>query len=447
MDPIGLPRHIRETVALAAPVTVGRIGILVLVAVDTAMTGHAGASELAYYAVGLAPQVTMVLIGVGLLMGTVVLTAQAAGAGRERECGAVWRVALGQALLYGAVLALATLAGERFLLATGQSPAVAAGAGRVMVMLGLGLPGMLLYTATTLFLEGINRPLPGMLAMLAANGVNAALNWVFIYGHLGAPALGAEGAALATTVARWFLFAATALYVLLAVDPRRYGTRERRAGRAAVGRRLLRLGLPLGIAHGLESGAFATMVLLAGLLGPGQVAGYQIAMNLLALVFMCAVGFATAASVRVGQAIGRRDRAAVRTAGWTAVGTAGVVQAACAAGFALAPGVLAAVYSDDPAVTAVAIPTIAVGALALLPDGMQGVVIGALRGTGDVWPATGLYLLAFWGVMVPAGYLLGVGLGLGAPGLMGGVLAGTVSAALLLSLRFQLISARLPAPR
>ena len=389
----------------------------------------------------------MLLVGIGLLLGTVVLTAQAAGAGHDRRCGAVWRVALRQALVYGVVLAALAALGEPFLLATGQTPAVAAGGGRVMWFLGLGMPAMLLYTATTLFLEGINRPLPGMLAMLAANLLNAGLNWMLIYGNLGMPALGAEGAALATTAVRWFLFAATAGYVLLRVDRERYGLRGTIEDATRVARQLRQLGLPLGIAHGLESAAFAAMVLFSGLLGPAAIGGYQIAMNMLALVFMCAVGFATAASVRVGNAVGRRDGAAMRAAGWSAVGIAAVVQLGCAVLFVTAPATLAAAYSNDPAVTVIAIPVIMVGGLALLPDGMQGVLMGALRGTGDVWPATGLYLFSFWGVMVPTGYYLGLHTEFGASGLMAGVLAGTVIAAVLLGARFARISAGIPAPR
>jgi len=434
--------HLRRTVQLALPVMLGRMGILLLVAVDTAMTGHAGSLELAYYGLAISPQVPMMLVGIGLLMGTVVLTAQANGAGATHECGRIWRTALTQATLIGALLMGLCYAGEPFLLATGQAPELAAGGGRVLVALGWGLPGMLLYSATTFFLEGVNRPTPGMLVMVAANLLNLFLNWVFIYGELGAPAMGAEGAALATSIVRWFMFAAIAVYVLRRLDRDAYGlaTAPRRVER--LGRRMLRIGLPMGLAHGLESGAFSTMVLFAGLLGPAQVAGYLVAMNLVALAFMNAIGLATAASVRVGNAVGRGDSFGVRVAGWVAVCMTAAIMVPLGALFHAAPDPLASIYASDPAVLAVAAATLSAAAFVLLPDGVQGVLMGALRGAADVWPPTALYLFSFWGVMVPAGYVMGVQREGGAPGLMHAVLIGTVVAAVLLGGRFLAVSRR-----
>jgi MATE family multidrug resistance protein len=434
--------HLRRTVRLALPVMLGRMGILLLVAVDTAMTGHAGALELAFYGLAISPQVPMLLVGIGLLMGTVVLTAQANGAGATRECGHVWRMALVQAAVIGTLMMGLCYAGEPFLLATGQAPELAAGGGRVLVVLGWGLPGMLLYSATTFFLEGIDRPTPGMLVMIAANLLNLLLNWVFIYGELGAPAMGAEGAALATSIVRWFMFAAIAAYVLRRIDRDAYGLRAGARGVDRLGRRMLRIGLPMGLAHGLESGAFSAMVLFAGLLGPTQVAGYLVAMNLVALAFMNAIGLATAASVRVGNSVGRGDTFGIRVAGWVAVCMTAAVMVPLAALYHGVPSPLAAVYANDPAVLAVAAAALSAAAFVLLPDGVQGVLMGALRGVADVWIPTGLYLFSFWGVMVPAGYVMGVQYEGGAPSLMHAVLIGTVVAAVLLGTRFHAVSRR-----
>jgi MATE family multidrug resistance protein len=420
----------------------GRIGILVMVAVDTAMTGHEGATQLAYYGLALAPQIPMLLVGIGLLLGTVVLTAQANGAGDTRSCGQIWRVAL----LHGAVLGLLFMAlcqgGEHFLAYSGQSPDLAQGGGRVLIMLGWGLPGMLLFSTSTFFLEGINRPLPGMYVMLAANILNAALNWVFIYGNLGAPALGAEGAALGTTLVRWFMFAAIAAYVLIRLDRKKYGLGPARNRDRHLGKRLRRVGYPMGIAHGLEASAFSSMTLFAGLQGAVEVSGYLIAMNLVAMVFMGAIGFATAASVRVGNAVGRRDAHGVRVAGWIAVIAAASGMVVLGTIFFTLPGMLSAIYASDPRIIAVAIPTLMVAAFVLLPDGAQAVLMGALRGTADVWPATALYLVSFWVVMVPCGYYLGVVRGGGAPALMQAIVIGCLLAALLLGWRFHIVSRR-----
>ncbi|MDH3412400.1 MAG: MATE family efflux transporter [Gammaproteobacteria bacterium] len=440
--PSGLGEHVARTLSLAVPVMFARVGILLLVAVDTAMTGHFGAISLAHYGLAMAPQVFMLLIGIGLLMGTAVLTAQAEGAGESSDTGRVLRVALVHAALYGAVLAALCYAGEDFLLLTGQDPGLAEGAGRVLVIFGWGLPGMFLYTATVFFLEGINRPVPGMVVMIAANVLNLFLNWLMIFGHWGFSAGGAEGAALATTIVRWCMFFLAASYVLMRVDYVRYGLRGAIPNLRVFAKRFRRIGYPLGIAHGLETSAFSTMTLFAGLLGAVQVAGYMIAMNLISLVFMCALGFATAASVRVGNAVGRGDAEGVRLAGWVAVGIASAFLVAVGIVFFSAPEWLTAIYTSEASVAAVAAPTVLVAAFVLLPDGAQGVLMGALRGASDVWPATFLYLLSFWGVMIPTGYVIGVLEERGAPGLMGAVLVSTACALVLLGIRFHRVTRR-----
>jgi MATE family multidrug resistance protein len=434
--------HLRRTLALAVPVMLGRIGILMMVAVDTAMTGHSGAVELAYYALAMAPQIPMLLVGIGLLLGTVVLTAQADGAGDSRSCGRIWRVALVHAAVLGLLFIILCQGGEAFLAWSGQSPDLARGGGQVLIMLGWGLPAMLLFSTSTFFLEGVNRPLPGMFVMLAANLLNAALNWVFINGHLGAPALGAEGAALATTLVRWFMFAAIAGYVLTCLDRERYGLIVQPSPARGLGKRLRRIGYPMGLAHGLEASAFSTMTLFAGLRGAVEVSGYLIAMNLVATVFMGAIGFATAASVRVGNAVGRRDAHGARTAGWVAVSATITIMLFLGAVFFTLPQWLSAIYASDARITAVAVPTLLVAAFVLLPDGTQAVLMGALRGTADVWPATGLYLLSFWGVMVPCGYYLGVVRDGGAPALMQAIFIGCLLASMLLAWRFHIVSRR-----
>ena len=441
----GLREHVAHTLRLAMPVIVARCGLLVLIAVDTAMTGHAGGSELAAYGLSMAPQVPMMLFGVGLLMGVVVLCSQAVGAGRESDCGKVYVTGLAVAAATGLMVMLLCYAGEPMLRAAGQSESLARASGAVLVMFGFGMPGLFMFTATVFFLEGINRPTAGMVVMLLANLLNVGLNWLLVYGNLGLPALGAEGAALATSLVRWFMFLAAFGYVLLGVDRHRYGldrlARAARGGRDFL-RRIRRVGLPTALAMVVESGAFSAMLLLAGSLGEVQVAAYQVAMNLSALTFMTAIGFGTAASVRVGNAVGRSDMRGVRLAGWTAVTLGGMLLCLLAVMVHFGAAGLAAIYTADAAVLAVAIPTFGVTALSLGPDGLQGVIMGALRGAADTWPATLLYLFSFWVVMVPVGYLLGVHLEGGAPGLMIAVLVGGTVASLSLGLRFNAVTRR-----
>ena len=434
---------VRETLGFALPVTLSRVGLLALVIVDTIMTGRLGANELAYYALAMAFMLPMMMVGVGVLMGTVVLTAQAIGAGNAGECGGVWRVSMAHGAAYGGLAFALCYVAEPFLLATGQAPELALGASGVMMMFSWGMPAMFLYFATSFFLEGISRPLPGVIVMLFANLLNAGLNWIFIYGAGGwTPAMGAEGAALATTIVRWAMFLSLIIYCLWQLDSRHYGIRGAIADARQIGRRLRRIGYPMALGVALESTSFSAMTLFAGLLGAAHIAGYQIAMNLNALGFMFALGFATVASVRVGHAVGRRDQPSVRTAGWVSVGLAAPILVAVGMVYGLSAHSLAAVYTGDPDVLAIAVPAILMTAIVIIPDGIQGVLGGALRGAADVWPATIFYVIAFWFIMVPLGYYLGVLKQGGALGLVAAILVGTIIASLMLAVRFHIVSGR-----
>ena len=439
-------RHLTRTARLAGPVILARAGLLVMVAVDSAMLGHYGTLSLAYYAAANAAQVVMILIGVGLLQGTTILVAQAHGAHDRAACGTFWRVSMVHAAALGILMGLLCLLGRWILEATGQEPEVALGGGRVLDMIAWGSPPLMMWVVCSHFLEGISRPIPGMLVMFGAVLLNVLLNWIFIFGHWGGPEMGAEGAAIATSLVRWVMFGALLLFVLRLPDRRALGISQRVTDFWAVSRRLRRLGYPLAAARGLETTAFAALVMLAGNLGTVPLAAYQIGYNLIGLVFMVAIGTAAASMIRVGNAVGRRNPTDISRAGW-----AGVLLIACLmAGFAgpfLGLGVpLAGLYTDDPAVLPLAASLIGICGIILVFDGMQAVLMGALRGIADVWVPPGLQLISWWCITVPIGYVLAFVVGIGVDGLMWGILAGALSASTLLSGRF-LVMARRPIAR
>lgn len=443
----GLARHIWETVKLAVPVMIGRSGTLIMITADVIMTGRAGARELAYYGLAYGATQVLVVIGLGAMTGTTVLASQADGMGDAKQCGAVWKVGLAHALAMGVVFAALCVLGERFLLLTGQSAELARNAGRAMLMTALGLPPMLMYLATALFLEGIRRPQPNMWLMLAANLINIALNWLLIYGHtvagLGSVGgMGAEGAALATALTRWLMFLALAAYVLTMADGGRFGMRERARHPMELGRKLRRIGVPLGLAQGLESSAFTALVLMAGLLGSAQLAVYQIALNLLSVVYMLAMGVGAATSVRVGHAVGRADPRGLSWAGWVGAGIAMAMLSCICAVFQVIPGVLAGIYTGDGTLLALAIPVLTIAGLFIVVDGGQGVMVGALRGVGDVWVPSGMVVAGFWGVTVPLGHHLAFARQMGVAGLLWGLFAGALLAVVMLLGRFYWITHR-----
>ena len=431
--------RIYAIVRLAAPVSVARLGMLVLVMVDTAMTGHFSTSELAFYSLAHAVHMVCMLIGVGMLIGTAVLSAQAVGAVAYAECGIIWRVSVLHAIVLGCFFSGLALASVWFYDQIGFETGLANGAGRVVAILNFGLPGQLVYTASTLFLESLSRPGPGLAIIIAANFVNAGLNWLLIEGEI---TLGAEGAAWATTISRWLIAVVAVIYILRMKDARKFNVAGRLTEWRNIGKKLRSLGYPLGLAQGLESAAFASLTLFAGHISDQAAGAFQIVMTMIAFCFMAAIGIGTATAVHVGMAIGRGNQRQMILSGWAGLFTITMFMAMMAGVINLFPNALAHIFTDDPALLIIVVPTLLVGSIILVCDGAQGVLMGALRGAGDVWVPTVLHLCAFLLVMVPAAGWLSLRTNLGTPGLMWGTLCGVTLAAVLLGWRFQIISNR-----
>lgn len=437
-----LREHISRTLRLAGPVIVARCGILVMVSTDTIMTGHAGGQQLAYLAMAYSIQVAMLVLGVGLMGGAAILVSQADGAGNQKTCGNILWVAVANAFALGSVFGIVLLWSEDILLLFGQSPDLAAGGGEAMAMFAPGMPAVYMFTAGIMFLEGLSRPRPGMIVMLVAIVLNFGLNWLFIYDHMALVPGGAAGAVLATSLTRWFMVFALFIYILTMRDGDSFGVRRPVRDRWFLQKRFLRLGVPLALSYGFETTAFMSLTMMAGWLGASHVAGFQVTGNFIALVFMVAIGMSAATAVRVGNAVGRRDMPGMRTAGWVGTGLIAVIMIAIGVPTLAFPDVIARVYTSDADVLVVAIPALTLAAFLLVADGLQGVLIGALRGAGDIWPTTWIGLTAFWVLMVPTGYGLGIALDWKVQGLLIAELIGVGAASVLLAWRFHVISRR-----
>lgn len=437
-----LGEHVSRTFRLALPVMFGRAGLLIMVTVALIMVGHAGPNDQAYFAAGFSPHMLVLVIGLGLVASVTVLSAQADGAGRAEQCGRIWRLGLILAAIAGSIAGIAMFWGEAFLRATGQSEDLAVHGGQVIHMFAAGMPAILLFAATTAFLESIGRPRPGMLVSLGCNLVNAGLCWVLVFGEFGLPAMGAPGAALAITLTRWVMFLAILVYALALPEAAHYGVRAPMAGHYRAFGKLLRVGLPLAVAMALESVAFTTTAMFAGWLGNESLAAYQDAMNVNAFAFMLALGLQTATSVRVANAVGRNDQPGIRTAGWAGVGLTFAVLGTTGIAIWLGRHGIASVFTANEAVRALLVPALILVAWVGVADGLQAVLIGATRGVADTLVPTFLQGISFWALMVPLNYLLGVHLGWGVEGLFYGIGFSLIAASLFLVVRFYLVTKR-----
>ncbi len=438
-----LRRHLIELIRLAAPVVVTRAGILTMAIIDAAMLGRTTIDQVAFHGLGVTPFIVITVTGIGLLYGTVVMTSHAVGRDQTSACGPIWRRSLPYAAILGVIAAVACLFGTPFFLFAAQPPAIAIGAGSVIAILGFGAPGTLLFYTTAFFLEGLRRPAPAMFVMLFANAVNILLNWLLIFGNGGFPAMGADGAALSTTLVRTGMALMLMGYVWGMRDHAVFGIRAPlEGGWWRAGSALRRFGFAAGASYAIESVAFGAISFYAGVLGALALASYTLQHLVFALIFMIALGIAAATSVRVGIAHGREDLADRALAGWTGLGVVMLLLGLCGVVLLAYSEGIAALFTTDPVLAIATAPLIALSAYALVADGGQVVVASALRGAGETWAPTAMHVVSYFGVMIPGCWIFAFPLGYGAHGLVAGIILASTVSVTLLSLRFLIVSRR-----
>jgi MATE family multidrug resistance protein len=298
--------------------------------------------------------------------------------------------------------------------------------------MAFGALPLLLYAAFRRYLQGMHVVRPIMLALVSANLVNAGANWVLIYGHFGLPALGVEGAAWATTIAR--IYMAAFLFVAIQIDHhRRRDVRDVSMAPDAVRlRELIALGMPAASQVTLEVGVFAAATALAGKLEPVSSGAHQIALNIASLAFMVPLGLASSGAVRVGYAIGARNRARAIRAGWTALGAGGLVMTVIGLVLFLFPTVLIRAFSTDPRIVDIGTSLLWIAAAFQLFDGTQAVATGVLRGIGETRMPMIVNVIGHWVFGLPVGYALCFQFGWGVEGLWVGLSIGLVLTAVVL---------------
>ena len=426
--------ELRAAARLSAPVVLVQLGMMLMGVVDTMMLGHLSATALAAGALGHLVTIVLMMIGYGVLSALDPLVSQAYGAGDAR--------AVGDHLQRGAVMAavltvpfvLAVWDVRGLLRFLGQPGAIVEDAAVFARTIAWGALPYFLFVALRQTLQAMSVVRPAMVAIVVGNVANVVGNYILIFGHFGAPALGVAGSAYSTAICRWLMF----LYLLLAsrrtlASYWRGFTREALEGRGH--RLMLRVGLPIGLHNSVELLFFATIALLMGRMGVQDLAGHQIAINLASLSFMVPVGVGGAAATRVGNAIGRGDMPGARRAATACMILGGAVMVVFATLFAAIPGALARLYTPDPAVIAMAAALLPIAAMFQVFDGVQVVAAGVLRGAADTTLPAMIALAGFWLVGLPAGWALGFLGGLGPRGLWWGMTVGLAAVAALFIIR------------
>jgi multidrug resistance protein, MATE family len=440
-------REFRATILLAGPLIGGQLCLIAGNVVDVMLAGHLGAHVLGAVAIGTSIW-SFALIGLsGLMMAVPPTVAQLEGAGRRQEAVPVFRQALLLALGFG-LLALAAVGwgGPLLVDMLRLAPELTVNVNSFLRAISLGAPALGVYFAARGLSEGLGVTWPTMMFGLSGLILLAPTGYVLMYGAFDLPGLGARGSGLANAVVCWVEAAGYLAFVRFA---RCYpGLAWRRTCwrlDPAVLTGLLRLGLPLAGSVLAEVSMFSVAGLMISRLGDDAVASHQVALNLASVLFMVPLGIALATTVRVGNAVGRGDAAGMRRAGLAGVGLAVLAQACSSALMFGVPHLLASIYTEDPAVISGAVALLRLAAIFQIFEGLQVSANGALRGLKDARLPLAATTLAYWGIGIPVGWWFGLRGAMGAPGVWMGLIAGLATAAVLLLLRFDVLSRSVPA--
>jgi MATE family multidrug resistance protein len=438
-------REIRPTLALALPIMAGMVSQMLMGLADTIMVGRVGVIPLAACTLVNAIAHLPLVFGIGLLSSIAVLTSQAFGARKRDEAGEVLRHGMLLSLGTGLLAALSLIALLPFLGRLGQPVEVVDAAGTYLVLLAISLLPALVAHGGKQFSEALKHPWAPTFILLSGVFLNVFLNWVLIYGNLGAPAMGLEGAGWATIGTRVLIVIAMLAYVFRGRDLRAFHpVRWRARLEMQWFKDLFHLGTPVAVQHLFEVGAFAFAALMMGWISAEAIAAHQIALACASTTFMFGLGIGVAACIRVGHAYGAAQYLRMRRIGFGGVGLAVMIMGMFGLVFILGGKWIAGWFIDSPAVVALGAQLLFVAAVFQVADGIQIASISALRGLSDVRVPAVIALLAYWAIALPLGSFLAFVMGMGAIGIWIGLAGGLGVAAVGLLLRFHLRTRRAP---
>jgi multidrug resistance protein, MATE family len=442
---VNLGAELRALLGLAIPVALSEIGWMTMTIVDVIMVGKLGAAAIGAVGLGNAIYYAPSLFGIGLLLGLDTMVSRSWGARDYDECHRWLAQAIYIAMAFTPVLMLFIVVAKPLFTSRGVDPLVGVYTRSYVGILNWGTFPLLVYGGFRRYLQGVGLVRPVTFALISANLVNLAGNWIFIYGKLGMPALGVSGSALSTVVARIYMAA-----VLMYFSWRH----ERGRGHPLFAhwpgmqwhriRVLLSLGVPAAFQVVLEVAAFGAVTIMASHLDPVALATHEIALSCAAYTYMVPLGISAAAAVAVGHAIGAGNAARARRAGWMAVGLGIGFMALAALAFLLIPRPIIEVYSREPQILAMGVRILMIVAAFQIFDGCQTVATGALRGLGETRFPMLTNFAGYWLFGLPLGAVMCFRLKWGLPGLWIGLTVALIAIASLLLRRWQSANVRSP---
>ena len=432
--------HVAAIAVLGLPLIGGHVAQFAIGLTDTVMLGWYGVEALAAVTLASTYFFVLFLFGAGFGFAVMPMVAAAAGAGEDRQIRRCTRMGLWLSLAYGVVVMPLLLYARPILDMLGQEPAISQMAASYLRVAGWGIFPALLVMVLKSYLAALERTQIVLWVTLGAAVMNAAVNYALIFGNWGAPELGVRGAAIASFSTQVVSFVAIIIYALKVLPEHELLKNFQRPDWEML-REVFRLGIPIGLTTLSEVSMFAATAVMMGWLGTVALAAHGIATSLAGLTFMVHLGLSNAATIRAGNAYGRRDRDHMARGGMVVTVMSLVMSVIATLFFLTMPETLMSVFMDGsdpqkPEILLIGVGLMAMAALFQLVDGVQAIALGLLRGVQDTTVPMVIGVFSYWGVGMSASYVLGFVFGYGGVGVWMGLVLGLSCAAVLLMLRF-----------
>ncbi len=440
------PGHLRAITVLGLPLIGGHLAQYAIGLTDTIMLGWYGVEALAAVTLASSYFFVLFLFGAGFGLAVMPMVATAAAEENETSIRRSTRMGLWLSLIYATVMMPLLWWSQPILIALKQEPQVAETAAIYLRVAGWGLFPALLVMTLKSYLAALERTQIVLWITVVAAVVNGLTNYALIFGNWGAPELGVMGAAIASVVTQIVSLVAVVIYAVKALPEHSLFQRFWRPDWEMF-MSVLRLGVPIGLTTLAEVSLFAISAVMMGWLGPVPLAAHGIALNLASATFMVHLGLSNVATIRAGNALGRRDRAHLEKGAITVTGMSLVVSVLTIILFLTCAEPLISLFMefDDPQrpeILLIGTGLLAMAALFQLVDGAQVIALGLLRGLQDAKVPMVMAALSYWAIGIPASYYFGFVQGMEGIGVWLGLVLGLACAAVLLMSRFWLRSVR-----
>ena len=432
-------RHIKETIKLALPISMGQLGHIMMGVVDSIMVGKVGYAPLAASALVNGLFFLMLVIGIGISLAATPLIAIAQGENKNEECGKILNPSFIVNMIVSFVMIVSIYSISFIIPMLNQPPEVTKEAVPYLRILTASIIPFIIFQTYRQYLEGLSMPNAPMAIALGANILNAFLNWIFIYGNLGVSAMGLFGAGIATTATRWLMAISLMLFTFKSKKVSEYFPSFKfKPVDYSVMKKIINIGLPSGFQYFLEIACFSFATIMVGWIGSKQQAAHQIVLNLASTTYMIMLGISSAGMIRVGNALGKKDIKQIRFSGFSAIGLGCSLMFTFSILMIIFRHQLPHLYNDNSEVVSYA--SVIIAGLFQVFDGLQATTIGVLRGLTDVKIPFFISLFSYWIIAVPVALLLGFQFELGLYGIWIGLLLGLATVGISMLIRFNMKS-------